>query len=98
MKKFDVVAANGEYTDQEGQPKTRWLNCGVVLESDKGYSLKLECIPVRRNDKGELWFQLFEPKPRQAAQPRPSDQPVSGFREQPPQEAPPAFVDSEIPF
>lgn len=60
--KWDVMARTGEYTDKDGQTKARWQKCGVVLESDKGLSLKIEVIPV-----GEWngWFSLFEPKPRE---------------------------------
>lgn len=57
--KFDVMAKTGTYTDKEGNEKSRWQKCGVVFEGDKGWSLKLEAIPV-----GEWngWFSLFEPK------------------------------------
>lgn len=60
--KYEVMAKTGTYTAQDGTEKNRWQKCGVILSGDKGFSLKLECIPV-----GEWngWFSLFEPKPRE---------------------------------
>lgn len=63
--KYEVAASTGTYTDKNGQEKRRWTKCGVVMETDKGLSLKLEVIPVESNG----WFSLFEPKER-------SEQPV----------------------
>ena len=60
-KKYDVVAGIGEYQDRNGNTKVRWLNCGSIFQTDKGFSLKLDCVPVG----GDGWFKLFEPKPRQ---------------------------------
>ena len=57
-KKFDVV--HGEKYTAGGEEKTKWTRCGVVFESDKGLSLKLDYIPVSSNG----WFSLFEPKDR----------------------------------
>ncbi|MCG8434398.1 MAG: hypothetical protein MJA83_10240 [Gammaproteobacteria bacterium] len=59
-KVYDVVAVTGKYTDKEGNEKNRYLNCGVVLQTEKGFRLKLECLPVESNG----WFMLFEPKPK----------------------------------
>lgn len=67
QKVYDVVAVTGEYTDRNGTQKKRHLNCGVVFQTDKGLSLKLEAIPVESNG----WFMFFEPRndpqPRQPA-------------------------------
>jgi len=83
MKKYDVVAITGEYTNAQGETKKRYMNCGVILKTDKGFSLKLEAIPTGSDG----WFQLYEPKER--------DQP----RQQPQQQAPVAdFEDTELPF
>lgn len=57
-KKWDVVAITGEYTNAAGELKKRYLNCGVVLEKEGKFTLKLECIPVG----SEGWFQLYEPR------------------------------------
>ena len=59
-KKYDVVAVTGQYTDRDGNEKNRYVNCGAVIKTDKGFSLKLEVIPVESNG----WFMLFEPTER----------------------------------
>lgn len=58
--KYEVVAVTGKYTDRDGNEKNRYLKCGVVIQTDKGFSLKLEAVPVESNG----WFMLFEPKER----------------------------------
>ena len=67
-KKYDVVFANGTYM-KDGEEKVRWLNCGAVIQTDKGFSLNLDCIPTRRTEGEGLWFKLFEPKPKQNTPP-----------------------------
>lgn len=62
MKKvYDAVVVTGEYEDRNGQKKKRYLNVGVVLEGDKGLSLKLEALPVNFNG----WINFYEPKERE---------------------------------
>jgi len=74
-KKYDVVAVTGEYTNAQGEVKKRYLNCGVVIQTDKGFSLKMEAMPIG----GDGWFMLFEPKPKQAPQdPPPQPAPQGG--------------------
>ena len=63
---YRVVAPNGNYTDQSGQQKTRWLNVGSIIETNSGrVVLKLDCLPVNPppNDDGQpgIWLQCFEP-------------------------------------
>jgi hypothetical protein len=85
MKKvYDAVCVTGKYTDRSGKEKTRYLNVGVVLQGDKGYSMKLEALPVNFDG----WINFYEPKAREQT----SDQPK--------QEAPAdeGFDDSAIPF
>lgn len=69
-KVYDVVAVTGEYQDAQGQTKKRYMNCGVVLQTDKGFSLKLEAMPVG----SEGWFMLFEPKDNSQGQASPQPQ------------------------
>lgn len=57
-KKYDVVAIVGKRSDG----KANYVNCGVVIQTDKGFSLKLNSIPAGNEWNG--WFSLFEPKPR----------------------------------
>jgi hypothetical protein len=63
--KFDVIAKTGTYTDKNGQEKNRWLKCGVVMETAKGLSMKLESMPISSDG----WFVLSEPKPKDERQP-----------------------------
>lgn len=63
---YEVMCPNGNYTDQNGQTKTRWLKCGAVVSTQAGkMALKLDAIPVapapNQNGDGGVWFQLFEP-------------------------------------
>ena len=89
---FEVVTSTGTYM-KDGEEKKRWLKCGVIFKSEKGnYSMKLEAIPTKRNENGEMWFALFVPKAREA---KPAQQ--GGFRDKPAQPAG-DFVDDDIPF
>jgi len=73
-KKYDVVAVTGKYTDRDGNEKNRYMNCGVVIQTEKGFSLKLEAVPIGSDG----WFMLFEPKPKENANqaaPAPAEKP-----------------------
>lgn len=59
-KKYDAVATIGKYTDSQGNEKKRYLNVGVVMETEHGLSLKLECVPT--NPEWTGWISFFEPK------------------------------------
>ena len=82
MKKvYDLVVANGSYTDAAGNEKTRWLTIGAVLNkgADKGHVAVLEpldhalgVLPVHDVD-GLL--QVFSPPPPAWAPP-PSSSPA----------------------
>lgn len=65
--RYDVCIA------QEGSDKkTYWKKVGVVLQTEKGFSLKMEFFPIGWDG----WASLFEPKPkeeRQAASKRADD-------------------------
>jgi predicted RNA-binding protein with PUA-like domain len=93
-KIYDVVTSTGTYNDpQTGEEKKRWLTVGVVFENDAGYvSMKLDAIPAKRNEHGEMWLSLFTPKPREQKQ-APQQQ---GFREQS-QRGADGFEDKDIP-
>ena len=107
-KVYDLLAPNGEYTGQDGQQKTRWLNCGTIFRNDTtGFlSLKLDTVPVGNSFEG--WFQLREPMPKQQSQPQHQGQPgMDGFRQpqvqpqaaQPqPQAAPSIPTEQDVPF
>ena len=83
----DIMAPNGKYV-KEGEEKTRWLKCGILLETDNGLRLKLECIPIGVGADG-LWLSVFEKDNRQ-----------QGFREKPAQKPvqEPVSGDEDVPF
>lgn len=85
-KKFDVVAVTGKYTDASGTEKKRYTNIGVVFESDKGMSIKLESIPVGWDG----WANFYEPKGRE-------DRPAATQPEKPAAAGDDPFRD-EVPF
>jgi hypothetical protein len=58
--KYEVVANGGTYTNREGVEKKRWIKCGVVMEGEKGLSIKMENIPVGWDG----WAILSEPRER----------------------------------
>lgn len=54
--KYKVMHAE-KYTS-DGQEKTRWTQCGVVMSNrNGGFALKMEVVPI--NSTG--WFNLFVP-------------------------------------
>lgn len=55
-KKYDVC-----YKQEGKDGKGYWKQIGVVLEGDKGLSLKLEVVPLGWNG----FAGLFEPKPKE---------------------------------
>lgn len=61
---YDACASVGEYTDREGNRKSRYVKIGAVFQGEKGMSLKLDTIPVAG---WNGWISFFEPKPRDAA-------------------------------
>lgn len=83
-KKYDVVAIVGKRRD--GKPN--YVNCGVVIQTEKGFSLKLNSLPAGNEWNG--WFSLFEPRPKNGEQ-------TTGA---PAANAPPASTDfdDDIPF
>ena len=64
--KFDVVAATGTYTNKNGEEKKSWMKIGKVLQTQKGFSLKLDAVPVGWDG----WAMLAEP---QEAKPQKAD-------------------------
>ena len=91
----EIMYPNGKYNTQEGE-KTRWLKCGVLLETDKGFRIKLEAMPVGATQVGAngepqdgLWFNVFEPREKQQ----------DGFRDKPAAAKTKApSQDDDIPF
>lgn len=61
MKKIKDVVYSEKYTASGGEEKTRYTNCGALLERDDGsLSIKLEAIPIGFTG----WLNCYDPKPR----------------------------------
>lgn len=79
----ELVAKSGEYTNKQGEKKTRYIKVGVINESDKGRSYKLESpfLP-----EGGMW--LYE-----------RDLPSKDDQTNRPTSAPPVSeLDQDVPF
>ena len=69
----DLMAPGGKYL-KDGEEKTRWLKCGIVLETDKGLRVKIESIPVEWDG----WLNVFDkekPATKPVQQTSESDEP-----------------------
>jgi hypothetical protein len=69
----DIMFPTGKYQTREGEEKTRWLKCGVLMQNTEGnYRIKLEAMPLGVEPDG-AWFAVFEKKaePKPQAQTRP---------------------------
>ena len=96
-KRYDVVATIGQY-EKDGQTKYVTRNVGAVIQTQKGFRLKLDAsfnpAGCQRSEDGGVWLALFEPRDDQQ---QPQQQaPRQAQRSQ--QAAPPDDFDSEIPF
>ena len=69
--KYDVVATVGSYI-ANGQTKYNTRKVGVILETSKGFALKLDGIfspaGMKMDDSGSVWLNLYPPKEYQRAQ------------------------------
>lgn len=96
-KRYDVVATIGQY-EKDGQTKYVTRNVGAVIQTSKGFRLKLDAsfnpAGCPRSEDGGVWLALFEPRDdqQQTQQPAPRQQQRSQ------QAAPPDFDDTDIPF
>jgi len=43
--RYFIKAKGGEY-QKDGETKTQWLDIGVVIETQKGFMIKMNSIPV----------------------------------------------------
>lgn len=55
---YEVIATTGSYTNKNGEEKKRWQKIGVVMQGNKGLTLKMESIPVGWDG----WATLAEPR------------------------------------
>jgi hypothetical protein len=82
----DLCFPSGKYV-KDGEEKTRWMNVGILLETDKGMRIKLEAIPIVTDQNG-LWLSVFEPR-EQAPRAAPKQE---SFRQ------PAADPNEDVPF
>lgn len=54
---YKVIAKGGEY-QKDGQTKTRYIDCGVVMDGRHGLVMKLDVIPAVFDG----WFYFSEPR------------------------------------
>lgn len=54
----ELMARAGSYTDRDGNEKTRWQKCGILIEKDGRLSVKLEALPIGFDG----WLSCFEPR------------------------------------
>lgn len=47
MKVYDLIAKIDSTVSENGE-KAKWQKIGVLIEKDKGFSVKLDCIPSKR--------------------------------------------------
>lgn len=96
-KRYDVVATIGQY-EKDGQTKYVTRNVGAVIQTSKGFRLKLDAsfnpAGCPRSDDGGVWLALFEPRDDQQQQPQQQRQQPQRSQ----QAAPPDDFDQEIPF
>ena len=57
---YDVVAKGDTY-QKDGKETVRWIKCGVLMESDKGKRIKLDCLPTNFDG----WLGLFDREEKQ---------------------------------
>lgn len=79
MKKYDVVAVTGEWTNSAGEKKKRYMNVGVMLDTGNGPFIVLERwfnpSGLPNNGKDSIILSLFEPreeKPTGTSAPQPA--------------------------
>lgn len=62
----DLCAPTGKYI-KDGEEKTSWTKCGILMETDKGFRVKLDTVPVGGGEQG-VWFSVFEKREQSTGQ------------------------------
>ena len=58
----NITARSGTYKDKQGNEKSSYVRCGVILETKNGEAIKLEALPVNFDG----WLYMHDPEPREA--------------------------------
>ncbi|MEJ5226851.1 hypothetical protein [Thermodesulfovibrio sp.] len=62
MKVYDLLAKVDSTVTENGE-KAKWAKIGVLLEKEKGFSIKLDCIPISSSWDG--WLTVKERKEKE---------------------------------
>lgn len=58
----EVIARGETYTNKEGVEKTRWIRCGVVMDTKSGgQAIHIESLPINFDG----WLMMKEPMPKE---------------------------------
>lgn len=65
----NIVVIVGKYTDREGVEKNRYKTIGGLFETEKGQSIKIDCIPLFGGG-WNGWADLYDPEQTETARTR----------------------------
>jgi hypothetical protein len=83
----EVISRGETYKDKEGNDKTRWIRCGVVMDTKSGgQAIHIESLPVNFDG----WLMMKEPLPK--------DNQKSYSKSGSVNEKPIDEIDSDLPF
>lgn len=73
-KKYDIVIKASEYTNGQGETKSRWVNVGVVMQGDDGFFALLDpgvnLAAYKQDGKDRVIASLFDSTKQQQQQPQ----------------------------
>ena len=62
----ELIAKGETYKNKEGVEKTRWIRCGVVMDTKSGgQTLHIESLPINFDG----WLMMKEPMPKENQKP-----------------------------
>lgn len=62
----DLIARGETYKDKNGDEKTRWIKCGVVMDTKSGgQAVYIESLPINFDG----WLMMKEPMPKENQKP-----------------------------
>ena len=67
-----IMSPTGKYI-KDGEEKTSWSRCGVLMQTPNGFRIKLDVIPIG----GDGWFTVFEDDDK-GSQSQPRSRPAQG--------------------
>ena len=79
----NITALSGTYKDREGNEKSSYVRCGVILETKNGQAIKLEALPVNFDG----WLYMHDPEPKDA-KPEPKQEKRGSIHD----------MESDVPF